>query len=192
MHDDDLPAADTGVKTRPKIRPTSQPRRNQTTFLLECCATGIGTFADHADLDSGHLPDFRTSEHERRGDMGKARIWRIDFFRRSVAELLVLALDRGLVPTTARFWRQTFRVAGPTAQTYTKHLRCWRPASNVPRKHSMQSQTNIAISPMEHFAIGSEPACPIFSRIYLVAAMTRTTCLLSMTTPGCCQPPRLS
>jgi hypothetical protein len=40
--------------------------------------------------------------------MGKARIWRIDFFRRSVAELLALAFDRGLVPTTASFWETDF------------------------------------------------------------------------------------
>lgn len=59
-------------------------------------------------LRSSDLPDFRTSEHERRGDMGKARIWRIDFFRRSVAELLAIALDRGLVPTTASFWEIDF------------------------------------------------------------------------------------
>lgn len=59
-------------------------------------------------LTSTDLPEFVNSEHERRGEMGLARVWRIDFFRRSVPGLLACLLERGVAATTASFWREDF------------------------------------------------------------------------------------
>ncbi len=103
----------------PTADPGGQDATLDKTYLHKPGGTGLPSLwsAARRELDSSRitrilrssdLPDFRTSEHERRGDMGKARIWRIDFFRRSVADLLALAIDRRLVPTTARFWEAEF------------------------------------------------------------------------------------
>lgn len=59
-------------------------------------------------LKSNDLPKYQISEHERRGDMGKARVWRIAFFRRSVAELLLLALNSKGDLTSRHFWEVQF------------------------------------------------------------------------------------
>lgn len=59
-------------------------------------------------LCSDDLGPFIKSPHEFRGDMGKARVWRIEFYRKSIAELIAMALARGLVPTTQDFWERRF------------------------------------------------------------------------------------
>ena len=105
MHDEDLPTADSEGQDKTYLH---KPRGTGLPSLWSAARRELDSSRVTRILRSGDLPDFRTSEHERRGDMGKARIWRIEFFRRSVADLLALALDRGLVPTTAKFWEADF------------------------------------------------------------------------------------